>query len=60
MLPYRVTASFASVHEPQEKGHGTIADLAAMFEALLHRVSEVEPDKDAREPVLFRGLGKLP
>lgn len=47
MLPCRIAVGVASAYGPQEEVHGTIADLAAMFEAFFHRVPEVEPDQDA-------------
>jgi hypothetical protein len=34
-----IAVGFASVHGPQETVHGTIADLAAMFEAFFHLMS---------------------
>ena len=48
----------APVHGPQEAADRAVADPAAVLDARLDRLAEVEPDEDAREPVLLRGLGE--
>jgi hypothetical protein len=43
----RTGAACHLVHRSQEQVHRTIADLAAVFDSLFHRVAEVESDEDA-------------
>jgi hypothetical protein len=46
------------MHGPQETVDGTIADLAAVFNALVDRFPEVEPNENARDAVLISRLGE--
>ena len=46
------------MHGLQEAVNGTIADLAAVFNSLVDRFPEMEPNENARDAVFFPGLGE--
>jgi hypothetical protein len=47
-----------SMHGPQETVDGTVADLAAVFNPLVDRFPEMEPNENARDAVLISRLGE--
>src|SRR5688572_8989207 len=51
----RAASSAGGSHEAV---HRAVRDLAAVVDARIHRLAEVEADEDAREPVLLRRLGE--